>query len=223
VLAVRIRVKSDDRSLLKLAADLLILVGAASVLVFAWAMLDGAYYQYSQKLQFETEVTDGSLGVAKQISLPEARLQFETAFQFLPHLPKAERDPLLIGKLESPRIGLSVMLREGVDDVTLRRAAGHVLSTALPGEPGNLVILGHRDTFFRNLRDLKQGDAMTVSTTRGRFIYEIESIQVVEPDSINLTAPTTESLATFITCFPFNYVGPAPRRFVARARLKKGF
>ena len=114
---MRIRVKSDDRSLLKLAADLLILVGAASVLVFAWAMLDGAYYQYSQKLQFETEVTDGSLGVAKQISLPEARLQFETAFQFLPHLPKAERDPLLIGKLESPRIGLSVMLREGVDDV----------------------------------------------------------------------------------------------------------
>lgn len=223
-MAVRIRVQVDGRPLVKLVADLLILGGAASVLVFAWALLDGAFYQYNQKAQFETEVAGGDLGIAKQISLPEARPQPRTAFHLLPNLPKLlERDPLLIGKLEVPRIGLSVMVREGVDDATLRRAAGHVPSTALPGELGNLVILGHRDTFFRSLRQLEQGDTVQVSTARGLFTYEIESIQVVEPEEIHLTAPASEAVATLITCYPFKFIGPAPRRFVARARLKESF
>jgi len=219
----------DGRPLLKLAANLLILAGTASVLVFAWALLDGALYQHTQKLQFETEVAGGDSGIAKEVSLAGARPQPNTTFHLLPgllkqHLPKLlERDPLLIGKLEVPRIGLSVMVREGVDDQTLRRAAGHLPSTALPGEPGNLVILGHRDTFFRSLRELEQGDIVQVSTARDHFTYEIESIQVVEPDSINLAAPASESVATLITCYPFTYIGPAPRRFVARARLRERF
>jgi sortase A len=82
-----------------------------------------------------------------------------------------------------------------------------------------LVILGHRDTYFRNLHELERGDAITISALRSRFTYEIESIQVVEPQSIRLTAPNSEAVATFITCFPFDYVGPTPRRFVVRARL----
>jgi sortase A len=223
-LAVRIRVKSGGRSLLNLAANLLIFAGIASILVFAWALLDGAYYQYTQKVQFEAQVADVDPGMAKEISVPGPRPQSNTRYRLLPGLPKfPARDPLLIGKLEVPRIGLSVMVREGVDDATLRRAAGHLPSTALPGEPGNLVILGHRDTFFRGLRELEQGDAVTVSTTRGHFTYQIESIQVVEPDSIDLAAPASEAVATFITCFPFKYVGPAPQRLVARARLKQPF
>ncbi len=218
---MRIRVKHDGR-VVKLTANLLILAGIASLLVFAWAMLDGAFYQYTQKLQFETEVAGGDPRIAKEISVPGARPQPISAFHLMPSLSKlVKRDPLLIGKLEAPRIGLNVMVREGVDEGTLRLAAGHLPSTALPGEPGNLVILGHRDTFFRSLRELEQGDVVTVSTAQGHFAYEIESIQVVEPDGIDLTAPNSEAVATFITCFPFNYVGPAPRRFLARARLKE--
>jgi len=217
---VRIRVQLEGRRLLKLAGDLLIVGGAASLLVFAWAMLDGAYYQYTQKIRFDTRIADGDPGIAKQISPTEARPRSETAFRLLPTLRQhLEPDPLLICKLEVPRIGLSVMVREGVDDATLRRAAGHVPSTALPGEPGNLVILGHRDTFFRGLRDLEYGDTLEVSTARGHFTYAIESIQVVDPNGITLTAPASEAVATLITCFPFKYIGPAPRRFVARARL----
>jgi len=224
VLGVRIRVKSDGRPLLKLTANLLILAGTASLLVFAWAMLDGAYYQYTQKLQFEKDVAGGDPGIAKEISVAGARPQPISGFRLLPSLTKlVKRDPLLIGKLEAPRIGLNVMVREGVDEGTLRRAAGHLPSTALPGEPGNLVILGHRDTFFRSLRELEQGDVVTVSTAQGHFTYEIESIQVVDPGGIQLSAPNSDAVATFITCFPFDYVGPAPRRFVARARLKERF
>jgi len=230
-MAVRIRMKLGSRPLLKLAADLLMVAGAASVLVFAWTSWDAAYYQYTQKLQFEAEVVshtvaDGSAGMAKEIAVPELRSQPDLAFRVLPNLGKpylakpSRRDPLLIGELEAPRVGLSVMVREGLDAATLRRAVGHVPSTALPGQVGNFVILGHRDTFFRPLRELEKGDTVRISTTRGRFTYAIESIEVVEPEGIALTAPASEAVATLITCFPFNYVGPAPRRFVARARLR---
>lgn len=80
-----------------------------------------------------------------------------------------------------------------------------------------------RHTFFRLLRELEKGDIVRIVTTRGRFSYRVESLEVVEPEGISLTAPPSEAIATLITCFPFNYVGPAPRRFVARARLREGF
>ena len=226
VFAVRIRMKLGPRPLLKLAADLFMVAGASSVLVFAWASLDAAYYQYTQKLQFEaqagrTQVADGNPGITKPIVASELRPQPELAFRLLTNLAKPSgRDPLLIGELEAPRVGLSVMVREGLDAATLRRAVGHVPSTAQPGEVGNFVVLGHRDTFFRPLRGLEKGDTVRISTTRGSFTYAIESIEVVEPEGIALTAPASEAVATLITCFPFNYVGPAPRRFVARARLR---
>jgi sortase A len=218
--------KFGDRPLLRSVADLLMLVGIASMLLFAWTLLDGTYYQYMQRLRFDkelagTEVVGGSGEIAKEIALPEARPQPEGAFHVLPNLPKLPgRDPMLIGELVVPHIGLSVMVREGMDAVTLRRAVGHVPSTALPGQPGNFVLLGHRDTFFRRLRELERGDTVQISTTRGRFTYAVESIEVVEPEGISLSALPSETVATLITCFPFNYVGTAPRRFVARARFR---
>lgn len=223
---MRIRVTCAGRPLLNLAANVLIFAGTACVLAFVWAMLDGMYYQYSQKLQFDAEIASGDRGIQEATPVPAAlpQPQSNTGHRLLPGLPKLmDRDPLLIGKLEVPRIGLSVMVREGVDDETLRRAAGHVPSTALPGEPGNLVILGHRDTYFRGLHRLEKGDAVIVSTLRGRFTYQIESMQVMDPGGIHLDAPASESIATFITCFPFKYIGPAPQRFVARARLIERF
>jgi len=211
------------------AADLLLLQGTAGLLLFAWSFLDGTYYQYAQRVQFEQqvaspEVAGVSTGIGKTIALPETRPQPEVPFQLLQNPPKLLKpDPLLIGELDVPRVGLSVMVREGMDDITLRRAVGHVPSTALPGQMGNFVVIAHRDTFFRPLRELEKGDTVRIVTTRGRFTYTVESLEVVEPEGISLTAPPAEAIATLITCFPFNYVGPAPRRFVARARLREGF
>lgn len=126
---------------------MLMLACAASLLLFTWALFDGAFYQYAQKLQFTAEVAGGGRGIAKPISLPETRPRPGIAAQILPKL--LVPDPLLVGKLDVPRVGLSVMIREGMDAATLRRAVGHVPSTSLPGELGNVAILGHRDTFFR--------------------------------------------------------------------------
>jgi sortase A len=110
------------------------------------------------------------------------------------------------------------MVREGIDSGTLRKAVGHLPSSTLPGEAGNFVVLGHRDTFFRPLRDIAQGDEIRVQTAQGRFTYAVESIRVVPPDYLTLDSGT-EAMSTLITCFPFDYTGPAPRRFVVEARL----
>jgi sortase A len=135
-----------------------------------------------------------------------------------PVLPK--RDPLLLGRIEIPSVQLTVMMREGVDTTSLRKAVGHLPSSALPGQAGNVVVLGHRDTFFRPLRGIAQGDPIRVKTTRGSFQYVVDLIQVVPPEqSLSFPEGMPAKSLTLITCFPFDYVGPAPRRFVVRARM----
>jgi len=124
----------------------------------------------------------------------------------------------VVGEIEVPRLDLSVIVREGMDDATLRKAVGHVPDTALPGEPGNFVVLGHRDTLFRPLRGMEIGDNVRVRTAGGDFNYWIDSIEVVPPEDVDL-GEAPEAGITMVTCFPFDFIGPAPRRFVARGHL----
>ncbi|MDR3719319.1 MAG: class D sortase [Bryobacteraceae bacterium] len=124
----------------------------------------------------------------------------------------------LIGRLEIPRLLLSAIVCEGTGSTTLRRAVGHIPGTALPGQPGNVALAGHRDTFFRALRDLRLKDEIQISTPKGNFKYEVESLMVVEPENVGVLAPSAENVLTLVTCYPFSYIGSAPKRFIARAR-----
>jgi len=124
----------------------------------------------------------------------------------------------LIGRIEIPRLLLSAVVVEGVDKTTLRRAVGHIPGTALPGHSGNVGLAGHRDTFFRPLKDLKIKDEVQLSTLQGNFTYEVESLRVVDPDNVGVLAPSGENVLTLVTCYPFYYVGPAPKRWIVRAR-----
>jgi len=132
--------------------------------------------------------------------------------------PPAVRTDGLIGRIEIPRLLLSAVVVEGSDETTFRRAVGHIPGTALPGEPGNVGLAGHRDTFFRSLRELRVKDEVQVSTPRGDFKYEVESLTVVEPDNVAVLAASGGNELTLVTCYPFSYIGTAPKRFVARAR-----
>jgi len=123
----------------------------------------------------------------------------------------------LIARIEIERIGLSAVVVEGTDRATLRRAAGHVVHTALPGQPGNIGIAGHRDTFFRPLRDILQNDVVTLTTLRGEFRYRVVSARVVVPTEVSVLTPTGDEVLTLITCYPFYFVGSAPSRFIVRA------
>jgi sortase A len=120
--------------------------------------------------------------------------------------------------MEIPRLRLSAVVVEGVGPAALRRAVGHIPGTALPGGDGNVGIAGHRDTFFRPLKDLRVNDEIRFSTLRGNFKYEVESLTVVEPDNVGVLAPSHENVLTMVTCYPFSYIGAAPKRFIVRAR-----
>jgi sortase A len=124
----------------------------------------------------------------------------------------------LIGRIDIPRLTLSVVVVEGVDKTTLRRAVGHIPGTALPGEAGNAGLAGHRDTFFRPLKDLRIKDEIQLSTLNGTFKYEVVSLKVVDPHNVGVLAPSGENVLTLVTCYPFYFVGPAPKRWIVRAR-----
>jgi sortase A len=123
-----------------------------------------------------------------------------------------------LGEMEVPRLGLKVAFVQGDSPGILRHAVGHMPETALPGESGNVVLTGHRDTFFRPLRNIDMGDAITLKTFDGDFRYQVESTAVVPANDIQVLQPSSAQMLTLITCFPFYYVGPAPKRFVVRAR-----
>jgi sortase A len=127
-----------------------------------------------------------------------------------------------IGEIEIPRLGLTAVVAQGDSAAVLRRAVGHLAQSALPGEAGNVVLAGHRDTFFRPLRGVRVGDAITLSTRDGGFAYLVESTAVVPPSDVQVLEPTSGRTLTLITCFPFTYFGAAPNRFIVRARQTDG-
>jgi sortase A len=135
-----------------------------------------------------------------------------------PEVAPAVAPGSLIGRIEIPRLLLSVVVVEGVDKTSLRRAVGHIPGTALPGQAGNVGLAGHRDTFFRPLKDLRIEDEIQVSTLKGKFKYQVVSLKIVEPDNVGVLAPSGENVLTLVTCYPFYYVGPAPKRWIVRAR-----
>ncbi|HTW65146.1 MAG TPA: sortase [Bryobacteraceae bacterium] len=124
----------------------------------------------------------------------------------------------VIGRLEIPRLKLSVMVREGADEGTLARAVGHIPGTALPGQIGNVGLAGHRDTFFRVLRNIRADDTIEVQTTRGTYRYLVKSTKIVSPRDVSVLAASGGDTLTLVTCYPFYYVGSAPRRFIVHAQ-----
>jgi sortase A len=123
----------------------------------------------------------------------------------------------LIGRIEIARLGFSAIVVEGTSAKTLRRAIGHIEGTALPGQSGNIGLSGHRDTFFRPLRNIRRNDTITVTTLLGQYRYRVLSTKVVRPSDVAVLEPTGNEILTLVTCYPFYFVGPAPSRFVVRA------
>ena len=123
----------------------------------------------------------------------------------------------LVGRLEIPKLDVSSVILEGVGSQTLRVGVGHVLGTSLPGQPGNVVIAGHRDTFFRPLRKIEICDEVSVDTTADIYHYQVRSFEIVDPRNVNALRFHNKNELTLITCYPFSYIGPAPKRFVVHA------
>lgn len=125
----------------------------------------------------------------------------------------------VVGELSIPRLALDAVVLHGSDTLTLRRAPGHLEHTALPGTAGNVVIAGHRDSFFRPLKDVAVGDDVFIDTAEGHFQYRVTSTHVVDAQDVSVLEQTGDATLTLITCYPFWVLGPAPDRFVVRGEL----
>jgi sortase A len=123
-----------------------------------------------------------------------------------------------IAEIEIPRVGLQAVVVQGDSDKLLRLAVGHMPQTALPGESGNMVFAGHRDSFFRALRSVRKGDQIVVDTHGGSYAYQVESTSIVEPTDLSVLQSTNgRRELTLITCYPFSWIGTAPQRFIVQA------
>ena len=122
-----------------------------------------------------------------------------------------------MGRIEIPRVGVSAVVLEGSDDTTLRRGVGHIPETSLPGV-GNVGLAAHRDSFFRGLKDIRKNDIIRLQTLEGTFRYRVEWTEIVQPEETQVLRQEGTSELTLVTCYPFYYLGSAPKRFIVRAR-----
>lgn len=165
----------------------------------------------------------GYVWVAAQQQQAELSARFEQARRTAPvartaSQPLPVREGALLGRLEIKRLGLSVIVQEGVNESTLRQAVGHLPGTPLPGQRGNVALAGHRDTFFRELRNIQPADEILLTTLDGTERYQVDSLRVVAPTATEVLAAAEDDWLTLVTCYPFNFIGPAPQRFIVRAR-----
>jgi sortase A len=128
-----------------------------------------------------------------------------------------EPAPPPLAVLRIPKIRLEVAVLPGTDDFTLNRAVGHIEDTALPGTDGNSGIAGHRDGFFRGLKDVGPADVIELEIRRGTEVYRVERTWVVYPEDVSVLDATPRRSLTLVTCYPFYHVGPAPQRYIVRA------
>lgn len=168
--------------------------------IFLFSQVSQAYYRWSFDRDRARSTRDASLG----------------AFR------KAPVAGDVIGRLEIPSLDLSTMVLEGADSWILSRAAGHIPGTALPWENGNTAIAGHRDTDFRSLKNISPGDAILVATLAGTYRYRVVKTEVVASDDTQALQQAGRSWLTLVTCYPFHYVGRAPKRFIVSAILESG-
>ena len=205
------------RSLVKYAELACLLAGAIAISVAGVQLFRSSVFQtYQHSLRPATQPTRVTPELVPSPALPllpanRGGLSLLFANLFTNNLEVA-------GRIDVPRLGMSVFVVEGDDDRALSIAPGHVPESAALGEPGNAVIAGHREMTFRALQDIRLGDEIKVQTDRW-YEYRVFSIRIVKPDTSSVMDRGQGSVLTLITCYPFYYLGNAPKRFVVQARL----
>jgi len=198
------RLARRSRVLLRWMQALLFIVGTLAIGYVAIVLLDARLSQQTANSDLDAQI------VADDAS-------HETQNEASPVRGPAKEGDVL-GRIEIPRLGLMVAILEGTTSRTLRRGVGHIGGTALPGVAGNIGVAGHRDTYFRSLKDIHASDEILVQTEAGLSHYQVDWVRIVDPEDTGVLASSNDSALTLVTCYPFYYVGPAPKRFIVHAR-----
>jgi sortase A len=193
---------------LRWSRNAFLIAGVLALGYCGFVMLDSKIYQAGQDRRFQQQLESVRTPIATAGGLAD--------------LPVASVPEGALGRIEIARIGLTAMIMAGTDGRTLRRAVGHIRGTPLPGKQGNVAIAGHRDTFFRPLRNVQDDDEITLTTLHGSYRYLVDSTQVVAPEDTQVLNESSDTILTLVTCYPFYFVGPAPKRFIVRAHRIPG-
>ncbi len=193
---------------LRWSRNAFLVIGVLALGYSGFVVLDSKLYQASQARHFQQQLQSVRPAMARVVPVA---IRSAT-----PDIGEA------LGRIEIARIGLTAMIMEGTDGRTLRRAVGHVPGTPMPGQQGNVAIAGHRDTFFRPLRNIRTDDEITLTTLGGSYLYLVDSAQVVSPDDTQVLDNSSDTILTLVTCYPFYFVGPSPKRFIVRAHRIPG-
>jgi sortase A len=218
-------------------ATLVLLAGVALLGVWVWSQVRGAVYQdwgnwafdrtahgqpatvreyLAEKAGHVKSAVRDKLGIQREEKLGEpSAASAPTPGKRPPQLQEGE----LLGRLSVPRLRLKAIVREGAGKDTLDVALGHISGTAMPGQRGNVGVAGHRDTLFRGLSGIRKNDVIEFQTLAGTYQYQVANTEIVTPRSTNVLLPGKSPEMTLVTCYPFHYIGPAPDRFIVKARL----
>ena len=205
----------------------LLLLGLAGIDFWLLSKAESAIYQAWQGWVFERQVHGQPAKPSDFLAEKRDQIGHWFAPGSAPAPPPRPNQPIrppvaadgVVGRLSIPRLQLSAVVREGVGEDTLRVALGHIPTTAFPGQPGNVAVAGHRDTLFRELRNIRSDDVILFETLGGNYAYRVQSTQVVNPDDVAVLKPGPSPELTLVTCYPFSYVGSAPQRFIVKATL----
>jgi LPXTG-site transpeptidase (sortase) family protein len=216
--------RNDSRLRWIWAERILLAVGIVCLGIFAWSWVDARALEIRETQRLEEALAAAPV-VKSKASETDSFASFEKGAEKVQEEKEKKTGPPpepgeLVGRLTIPRLGVSAIVLEGVDGRTLRRGAGRIPATALPTQDeGNVGIAAHRDSHFRGLKDVQEDDTIELTTLDGTFRYVVEWTKIVEPSDVSVLEPTDEPALTLVTCYPFYYVGSAPKRFVVEAQL----
>jgi len=217
--------KNSRKTLLRVLESGFLTTGVFLLVAFVLIRGWGNFQSQSDIRAFEQELASGSAPVAQTIknsskpsSEPDYALWSDKRISDY-HKANEERDDLPLAILTIDKLDLRVPVYNGTDEINLNRGAGRIKGTARIDSPGNLGIAAHRDGFFRVLKDIELGDSIDMLTTKGKKEFVVSSITIVDPTDVSVLAPTDDSTITLVTCYPFYFVGHAPKRYIVKGEL----
>jgi sortase A len=217
--------KARRKKILRTVESGFLTVGVLMLVVYFLARGWGGYQSRSDIRVFEQAVASESISATPAVASGESAAA-EPDYSLWSakrineyHASHSMRSDAPLAVLSIGKFGLKVPVYNGTDEINLNRGAGRIKGTARIDASGNLGIAAHRDGFFRVLKDIELGDGIELLTQQGKKVFEVSSITIVDPADVSVLAPTEDPSITLVTCYPFYFVGDAPKRFIVKGEL----
>lgn len=196
---------------------LLLSISVSFILFGLWFGSTNAYTFLKGYLLFKTGQVDAENYKVK--SALKANNEQEQNKEQEPLYPERPEKGENIGELIIPKLEARLPIYHGTAEEELEKGVGHFAGSVLPGEKDNSVLSGHRDTVFRKLGEVGKGDLLVVKTTAGEFTYKVKKVRIVDKDDRTVIVPKPRATLTVSTCYPFDFIGASPERYILVADL----